>query len=243
MEHRWRLIGGPNQGGGIDVPLKGEFFGQAWAAGTVTATGTGIASESASVGYGYVSAGHFGPWPCGTTITLTASPAQGNHFDRWESPEGRCATASTSCTVPITTTVHQITAYFAPTVYQLAVTNNQPDGIVTSGGGGGYVNPTIDCGSQPNGSSVVQVYTSCASGAIAQRSDSDVTQLFVSADNPGPGGDAYGVASIDGCDRSVATTYPIPGGTGTYVPRVQCFIDMNSNRTITVSYKDTGKSF
>jgi hypothetical protein len=105
------------------------------------------------------------------------------------------------------------------------------------------VNPGIDCGSQPNGSSVIQVYTRCASGAIAQRSDSDVTQLFVTADNPGPGGHAFGVASIDGCDRSVGTAYPIPGGTGTYVPSVQCFIDMNSNRTITVSYKDTGKSF
>ena len=233
----------PPDHGGIDLLLKGEFFGQEWAAGEVTARpGDGSQTETASVGYDSESVGHFGPWRCGTSTKLTATPARGNHFDRWQSDEGLCPTASITCTVPITTTAHQITAYFAPTVYQLSVTNDQPDGIVTSGGGGGYVHPGIDCGSQPNGSSVVQVYTSCAAGAIAQRSDSDVTQLFVTADNPGPGGDAYGVASIDGCDRSVATTYPIPGG-GTYVPSVQCFIDMNNDRAITVNYKDTGKSF
>jgi hypothetical protein len=234
----------PGQGG-IDLLLMGEFFGQEWAAGDVTATpGDGSQPETASVGYDSESVGHFGPWRCGTSTTLTATAARGDHFDHWQSSEGLCASASATCTVPITTTTHQITAYFAPTVYQLSVTNEQPDGIVTSGGGGGYVNPGIDCGSQPNGSSVTEVYTSCAAGAIAQRSDSDVTELYVTADSPGPGGDTYGVASIDGCDRSAATTYPIPGGGGaTYVPSVQCFIDMNSNRTITVSYKDTGKSF
>src|ERR1019366_240718 len=233
----------PNHGGGIDVLLEGEFFGQEWAAGTVTVTATpsdGSQSETATVGYDSVSGGHFGPWPCGTTTTLTATPARGNHFDRWQSDEGLCAGASTTCTVPSTTTGYQLTAYFAPTVYMLSVTNAQPDDIVSGGGGGGYVNPSIDCGSQPNGPTT-EVFTSCTAGAIAQRSDTDVTSLFVVADAPGPGNDIYGIASIDGCDRSVATNDPVPGGGGgTYVRSLQCFIDMNSDRTITVTYKNVG---
>jgi hypothetical protein len=114
--------------------------------------------------------------------------------------------------------------------------------VVTSGNSStGEVFPGIDCGSAPNGSTV-QVFTMCSSGARAQRSDDDATQLFVKADDPGPGGDTYAISSIDGCDRSVATvTYPVPGGGGaTYTPQAQCFIDMNSDRTITVSYKDIG---
>jgi hypothetical protein len=233
----------PEESGGIDVLLEGEFFGRDWASGEVSASASdGSPLETASVGYDYVSAGHFGPWECGTTVALTATPGRGSHFDRWVSSEGLCATAVPTCTVPITTTTHQLTAYFAPTIYQLSVVNQQPEGRVTSGSSGGYVSPGIDCGSSPNGSST-EVFSSCTSQAIAQRSDDDVTQLYVSADNPGPGGDTYGVASIDGCDRSVATqNAPVPGGGGaTYVPAVQCFIDMNSDRTITVSYKDVGR--
>jgi hypothetical protein len=231
----------PNHGGGIDLLLEGEFFGSQWASGEVSATSSdGSQPEVASVGYDYVSAGNFGPRPCGTTTTLKATPTRGNHFDRWKSSEGLCQTAATTCTVPITTTAHQLTAYFAPTVYRLSVTNDQPDGIVSSGGAGGYVDPGIDCGSIPNGPTT-QVFTNCSAGALAQRSDLDVTPLRIVADNPGPGGDTYGIASIDGCDRSVATTYPAPGGSGTYVPIVQCFIDMNSDRTITVSYKDVAQ--
>jgi hypothetical protein len=55
------------------------------------------------------------------------------------------------------------------------------------------------------------------------------------------GGDVYGIASIDGCDRSVALIYDAPTGGGTYAARVQCFIDLNSDRTITVQYKDVGR--
>jgi hypothetical protein len=159
---------------------------------------------------------------------------------RWKSDEGLCASTNPTCTVPITTTLHQLTAYFAPTVYQLSVINSQPDGIVSGGGGGGYVNPTIDCGSQPNGPTV-QVWTSCTAGAVAQRADTDVTSVFVHADDPGPGASRYGIASIDGCDRSVATYVPVPGGGGAkYVANLQCFIDVNSDRTITVAYKVIG---
>jgi hypothetical protein len=230
-----------NEGGGIDVLLEGEFFGQVWASGTVTATGAGIETESASVGYDYVSAGHFGPWPCGTTVTLTASPAQGNHFDRWESTDGSCTGSSPTCTLLITTKALNAKALFAPTTHQLTLVNGAPDGIANSvDSSGGYVNPQIDCGSIPNGP-IVQVFTQCSSPALAQRSADDVTQVNVTADNPGPGGDAYGIASIDGCDRSVALTSELPNGGGTYVYQVQCFIDLNSDRTITVQYKDVGQ--
>lgn len=231
----------PPDQGGIDLTLMGEFFGNQWAAGEVRASPSdGSASETASVGYDSTSVGHFGPWRCGTTTTLTATPARGNHFDRWVSGEGLCATAVPTCTVPIATTTHDITVLFAPTVYKLSVTNEQPAGVVYSRGGGGFVSPGIDCGSVPNGSTVVMVYTMCSSGAIAQRSDTDVTQLEVDADSRGPGDRTYGIASIDGCDRSVAISNQLPGGGGTYVSSVQCFIDMNNDRTITVSYKDVG---
>jgi hypothetical protein len=230
-----------NQGGGIDVLLQGEFFGDTWASGTVTATGAGIETESASVGYDYVSAGHFGPWPCGTTVTLTATPAQGNHFDQWESSDGSCTGTATTCTLHITTETLSAKALFAPTTYRVTVVNGEPDGVVSSGeASGGYVNPSIDCGSpSPNGPGT-PVYTSCSSPALAQRSDNDLTQLYVNADRPGPGGDDYGIASIDGCDSSVAVTAPLSGG-GTFVPSLQCFIDLNSDRTITVHYKDIGR--
>lgn len=229
-----------NEGGGIDVLLRGEFFGQLWASGSVTATGVGIQTESASVGYDYVSAGHFGPWPCGTTVTLTATPTRGNHFDHWESSDGSCTGSSPTCTLQITTKVMSAGALFAPTTHQLTVINGEPDGVVSSGdASGGYVNPPIQCGSpSPNGPGT-PVYTSCSSPALAQRSDNDLTQLYVNADRPGPGGDDYGIASIDGCDSSVAVTAPLSGG-GTFVPSVQCFIDLNSDRTITVHYKDVG---
>jgi hypothetical protein len=230
--------------GGVDVLLEGEFFGNGWATGQVTATSSdGSEPETAAFGYDYVSLAHFGPWTCGTTTSLKAMPDRGSHFDHWVSSDGVCAGSSPACTVLITDTPRQITAFFAPTVYTLSVTNLQPDGRVTSGSGssGGEVFPGIDCGSAPNGSTV-QVFTKCSSGARAQRSDDDATQLFVEADNPGPGGDTYAISSIDGCDRSVATTYPVPdGGGATYTPQVQCFIDMNSDRTITVSYKDVGR--
>jgi hypothetical protein len=231
-------VGHPCPGqGGIDLTLRGEFFGSHWAAGEVRATSNnGSAPQLGSVGYDSLSVSHFGPWQCGTTTTLTATPARGSHFDRWASDEGLCAIRSDTCTVPITTTAHQMTAYFAPTVYNLSVTNAQPDGVVYSRAG--YLLPTISCGSKPNGSNVTLVYRDCNARALAQRSDTDVTQLEIDADSRGPGDRLYGVASIAGCDRSVATINPIPGGTGTYVPSVQCFIDMNSDRAITVTYKN-----
>lgn len=229
-----------NEGGGIDVLLQGEFFGQMWASGSVTATGAGIQTESASVGYDYVSAGHFGPWPCGSTVTLTAAPTQGNHFDHWESSDGSCTGSSLTCTLHITTKVMSATALFAPTTHQLTVINAEPDGVASSGeASGGYVNPPIQCGSPPPNGPGTPVYTSCSSPALAQRSDNDLTQLYIDADRPGPGGDDYGIASIDGCDSSVAVTAPLSGG-GTFVPSLQCFIDLNSDRTITVHYKDVG---
>jgi hypothetical protein len=232
----------PNHGGGIDVLLQGEFFGRQWASGEVTASSTdGSAEQTATVGYDYVSVGHFGPWQCGSTTTLRAIPAQGNHFDRWSSPQGLCATTASTCTVPITTTADQVTAFFAPTVYTLTVVNQQPDGRVTGqDGSGGYLNPGIDCGSDPNGPTI-QVWTDCTSGAIAQRSETDVTDLRVAADNPGPLQHAYGIASINGCDNSIAATVPVPGNQGgTYVPYLDCFINMTGDRTITVNYKDVG---
>ncbi len=231
--------------GGVDVLLEGEFFGNGWATGQVTATASdGSEPQTAAVGYDYVSLAHFGPWTCGTTASLKATPDRGSHFDHWVSSDGVCSGSSPACTVTIDDAPRQMTAFFAPTVYQLSVTNLQPEGRVTSGpsSSGGEVFPGIDCGSAPNGSTV-QVFAKCSSGARAQRSDDDATQLFVAADNPGPGGDTYAIASIDGCDRSVATeTYPVPGGGGaTYTPRAQCFIDLNSDRAITVSYKDIGR--
>lgn len=227
-------------GGGADVLLYGEFFGGAWASGEVTATSSDGTSESNTVGYDYVSMAHFGPWGCGATVTLTATPSRGNHFDRWESSEGICAGSGPVCTLPVSAVTRHLTAYFAPTVYQLSVTNEQPDGVVSSVSGNGYVYPGIDCGSIPNGP-ITEVSGECESSAIAQRDAEDVTELFVSPDDPGPGGDTYGIASIDGCDRSVALKAELPGGGGEYVTEVQCFIDMNSDRSVTVAYKDVGR--
>jgi hypothetical protein len=231
-----------NEGGGIDVLLRGEFFGQLWASGSVTATGVGIQTESASEGYDYVSAGHFGPWPCGTTVTLTAKPDQGNHFDRWISTDGSCTGSSPTCTLHITNKLLSAEARFAPTTHQITVVNGEPDGFVTggSGGSGGYINPPIDCGSQPNGPTTY-VRTECSSPAQAQRSDTDLTQLYVYPDSPGPGGDTYGIASIDGCDSSVAFKAELPGGGGEYVSGLQCFINLTSDRTVKVEYKDVGR--
>jgi len=220
--------------GGVDVLLYGQFFGQEWAAGEVKAT-NGEETQTALEGYDYVSMGHFGPWQCGTTTTLTATPSRGNHFVRWESSEGLCANAGPTCTFTVKPGAAQLTAYFAPTVYQLSVTNEQPDGIV-SNTGGGYLDPGIHCGSEPNGPKT-EVFEECRSGAIAQRSEEDVTTLNISADSPGPGGGTYAVASVDGCDRYVASKAELPQGGGEYVYNVQCFIDMNSDRAVTVSYK------
>jgi lysozyme len=232
---------GQDTTGGIDLVLQGESFVSVWGAGEVTAKNGDGSIESGSVGYDSLSVAHLMTSGCGTTTTLTAIPAQGNHFDRWESETGACAGAGTTCAVPIGPTTIPMTAYFAPTVYKLSVKNLQPDGVVGSGGGSGYIEPGISCGSQPNGP-ITEVYSECESQARAPQYEGDAAQLFITADNPGPGDDMYGIASVDGCDRSVATTYPVPGGAGTYVAGVQCFLDMNSDRSVTVSYRDVGPS-
>lgn len=226
----------PNDGsGGVDSDLYGEFFGQTWASGEVTATASdGAQPESAEVGYDYISAGHFGPWPCGTDVKLTATPSEGNHFDKWVSDQGLCATSSTTCTVAITPGVHEIDAYFAPTIYQLTV-NSSPDAIVTSGSSsGGYVHPGIDCGSVPNGPTI-EAYTQCSEPAVAQRSDTDLTQLYIGPDRPGPGGKEYDVQSVDGCDSVTYTNATSSGGTA-YHPSAQCYINMTSDRSVTATY-------
>jgi hypothetical protein len=224
--------------GGIDLLLMGDFFGNTWGAGTVTATNSASpgSPEQASVGYDYVSAGHFGPWPCGTTTTLAATPAQGYHFERWESADGLCSAGGTMCTVPITDRAYDMKAYFAPTVYQVTVNGGQPppDGRIQSGSGNGYLFPGIDCGSQPNGPTT-EIESECQSGAQAMRNDQDITRVNITADNPGPGQMQYAIADVTGCDSTV-----ISSSSNGHVYSEQCFLDVTSDKSVTATFASVG---
>ncbi len=228
----------PNEQGGIDLLLKGDYFGSEWGAGTVTARNSASPAvvEQASVGFDSVSAGHFGPWPCGTKTKLTATAPQGYHFDRWTSTDGLCSLGGATCTVPITDRLYDITAYFAPTVYQVTINGGKPpkDGKIQSGGGNGYLYPGIDCGSQPNGPTT-NTETECKSGAQAMRDDQDITQLTVTADDPGPGSKKYAITGLSGCDSTVV----ISSFNG-QIYSEQCFLDVTSDKTVTATFAAVG---
>jgi Divergent InlB B-repeat domain len=228
----------PNEQGGIDLLLEGEFFGSEWGAGTVTATNSASPAvpEQASVGFDSVSVGHFGPWPCATTTRLTATAPQGYHFDRWMSTDGLCSLGGPTCTVPITNRAYNMTAYFAPTVYQLTVNGGQPPqaGRIEAGGGNGYLYPGIDCGSQPNGPTT-NTETECQSGAQAMRNDQDITRLNITADDPGPGNMKYAIAGLSGCDSTV-----IASSLNGQIYSEQCFLDVTSDKTVTATFAAVG---
>jgi hypothetical protein len=155
---------------------------------TATNSASPAAPASASVGFDPVSEGRFGPWPCGTTTTLTATAPQGYRFDRWVSTDGLCSAGGPTCVVPITNRAYNLTVMFAPIVYQVTVNGGTPPaaGRFVGGSGNGYLSPGINCGSQPNGP-IVETSSQCTSAAQAMRNDRDITQITVSRDDRGPG--------------------------------------------------------
>ncbi|WP_420474445.1 InlB B-repeat-containing protein [Noviherbaspirillum sp. ST9] len=123
----------------------------------VTKTGSGtVSSMPAGIACGTDCSE---PYASGTTVTLTAAPANGNSFKGWS---GACAGTSVSCSVSMTM-ARSVTAIFesTSTTYTLSVTKSG-EGVVTSAPAG--ISCGADCTEPYAGGTSVTLTAAPASG-------------------------------------------------------------------------------
>jgi hypothetical protein len=226
-----------NPAGYVTATLQGEFYPGApqlgWASGTLTATSSaGGQPSTGGVGYDSTSIDYLGPYPCGSTLTLRATPGMGDHFDGYSSPPGGpCAGSNPTCTVVFTpTSTHPINdsldVNFAITVHQLTINNTNPDAGVVSAGGNQVVK-LIKCGTNYNGPTVSK-YTACSSLAREPNQAADYVSIQIqpnTSPDPDYGTGAYNVASVTGCDHLLNNQ-----------TSATCQVAMTSDKTVTVSW-------
>ncbi len=174
------------------------------------------------------------------SVVLSAMPAQGSHFDSWESPQGLCAGAGPQCVVRLSPRdpFGQLVLHFGITVFNLTVDNPNPDGGVVSccNPGRNDVLTAIACGNRPNGT-LVEHYTTCSSVVREQQNAADHVGLELTA-TVAPGVGTYGIVPpVEGCDPglSVYNSAPAPGG-GTYYPTGNCVFDVTGDKKITARW-------
>jgi uncharacterized repeat protein (TIGR02543 family) len=180
----------------------------------------------------------FGSYANGTSVTIRAVPDKGYRFDGWTSSSGDCLAAGRTCSLTMTHN-SDVTAHFTVKTYNLTVDGvNAPNWVHDTGDDSTTTGPLdINCGgagtppgSECTGQEAAQhactlryVAVDCNSQDDADGSPSQVVLVAIAyAQNTQ-------FDSFDGCDTSVKNpTDPTVG---------YCFVDMTSDRTVTVHWK------
>jgi uncharacterized repeat protein (TIGR02543 family) len=189
---------------------------------------------------GYYSA--FGTYATGTPVTIHAVPDKGYRFDGWTSSSGDCLTAARTCSLTMTHN-SDVTAHFTVKTYNLTVDGvNAPNWVhdtgddTTSTGpldincGGAGTPPDSDCSGQEaaqHACALRYVQVDCNSQDNADGSPSQIVLVAIAYTQNTQ------FDSFDGCDTSAKNpTDPTVG---------YCFINMTSDRSVTVHWKTSLK--
>ena len=205
-----------------------------WASGLLTATSSeGGPPKTDSVGYTSRSVFYLGPYACGSTLTLQATPGMGDYFSTYTAPgENLCASSQPTCTLQFVPTQtgeinYSLNAFFAITTHRLTIVNGDPTGGIVRAAGNQVVTP-ISCGNNYNGPTLTKG-TACSSAARAPHVEFDYVTININANgtpDPEYGTTAHKIASVTGCDQLLSS--------GPY--SATCNVAMTEDKTVTVSW-------